>query len=520
METIASAREPWIYRNAERQAKTHALSRFFTFPQVSLEEFEDLPASFKSELLSRNRIINTDTYNRTMAELLRTRVGEGAFTLQMRRSPFNYIVVCGIQELLDELLSIRISREELSFAAEYYRHSKNPFFDPQMWEEVIAKHQGQLPFEIHGVRDGTVVLPGEPILTVIGDTELIAHFEQLFHRVFYASMVATRAHALKEKLGDSSRFIEVGKRAAVTDKQHYLALRAMKVGGGFYLTSDDAGSGLYGMTDAGTIGHRYVQCFESEEDAFRHAIRKLHAVTLLIDLVESVQGIDLALKLKDEYRHENKKIWVRLDSGDILAQARYYLQETNKRGLTDPERDKLVVEGLDSLEEIFTIEAMIEHEFGAAAKKRVMYGAGGLLISEKTSRSDASTGFKISAYRDAQGVMRPTMKFSNSPGKRSFPGCPRLASVDGTRIVAQLGERLEGRVRELFVPLYLNGVRYWERDNDQDIHHRVLADYRELFGAYSPTPDLSAKLMAAPSPVTREKIEQIRVRYGIKAPLP
>jgi nicotinic acid phosphoribosyltransferase len=97
------------------------------------------------------------------------------------------------------------------------------------------------------VPDGTVVLPGEPLLTVRGNVELIAHFEPLFHRIFYASMVATRAHVLSEILGDSDRFIEVGKRGAIDDHQHFLALRAMKVGGGFHLTSDDAGGEFVGI---------------------------------------------------------------------------------------------------------------------------------------------------------------------------------------------------------------------------------------------------------------------------------
>ncbi len=506
------------------------IEKLLSFPQISYDEFESLPQYFKRELMLRNRITNTDTYNRTMATLLTDREwevapdeaeklkllgGEGTLTLQMRRSPFNYIVVCGVEEMLDQLLSIKISKEELAFAEEYYKRTANPNFNAEMWRYVVEECDGRLPFEIHGVRDGSVVLPGEPLLTVSGPVELIAHFEPIFHRIFYASMVATRAHELREIIQSPDRFVEVGKRGAIDDNQHYLALRAMNLGGGFHLTSDDAGPGLFGLTDAGTMGHRYVQAFKSEEAAFRHAIERLPAVSLLIDLVESYQGIDLALKLKNEYRDTDKKIWVRLDSGDIKDQVRYYLGKTNGLGLTDPLKDRLVVEGIDSLDEIREIEQMIEREFGNSAKRRVMYGAGGLLISEKTSRSDASTGFKLSEYTDELGELRSTMKFSSSPGKISYPGCTRLAIVDGKREILQDGESPEAKVSELFSPLYLNGKRYYYGGEGESAYQFTHAQYTQIFQGARPTKEIMEKTRAVPSAGTAAKIRSLTDLYGV-----
>lgn len=496
------------------------------FPDISYDEFRALPKVAREELISRNRIISTDAYNRVMDHLLSQRLIEGtqqqglplsvatapaSYALQLRRSPFPYLVACGVEDAVERITSQPVSREEYDFAVEYHEREQVPFLNRELWQWVLEAKGGMLPIEIHGVPDGTVVLPGEPLLTVNGPSELIAHFEHQFHRVFYETLVATRARALVEIIGDPSRFIEVGLRGAVVDAQHMQALHAAFVGGGFSLTSSDGGAAALPIKSGGTIGHRYVQTFASEEEGFRFAIEHLERVTLLIDLIESYQGIDLALRLKDEYRDTSKKIWVRLDSGDILEQVRYYLTETNRLGLTDPDRDKLVVEGIDSLQEIAAIEQMIVAEFGADARARVMYGAGSLLISDRTSRSDASSGFKQTEYTDTQGVLQPTMKFSSSPGKGSYPGDLRMVTVDGQRTIAQAGERFPGQeVVEGFVHLYGERQPSVQRSSSAEARDRAEREFSGTLraGGIPPT--------AVPSPATLEKIRTVMELYHLQ----
>jgi hypothetical protein len=84
-----------------------AMEKLFSFPDISYANYKTLPRYFQARLLERNKITNTDTYNRTMLELLTDREwevdqetlfdlnrmgGQGTMSLQMRRSPFNYIV--------------------------------------------------------------------------------------------------------------------------------------------------------------------------------------------------------------------------------------------------------------------------------------------------------------------------------------------------------------------------------------------------------------------------------------------
>ena len=306
----------------------------------------------------------------------------------------------------------------------------------------------------------------------------------------------------------------MGKRGAINEEQHLTALRAMQIGGGFFLTSNDAGTGLLSVKDIGTIGHRYIQRFSGERQSFCHAIENLRAVTLLVDLVDTYKGIDLSLELKQEYRSSGKPIFVRLDSGDILDQVRYFLKETDRLGFTDPKRDCVIVEGIESLQEIAEIEEMIAFEFGEEAKKRVLYGAGGLLISDKTSRSDASSGFKLSEYADERGELRSTMKFSNSPDKISYPGKPQLTFVNGRRIVSQRGERLEGEALNLFEPLMMELPLIGET-NIAEAHARA----RRTFALLPQNPSKAGtnwkEFKAKPSRRTVQMIEEVRAKYGM-----
>jgi len=520
--------------NEKYSASQMEALRSLAFPEISYKEFKALPYTAQKSLIAKNRIINTDTYNRTMNELssrlLDTKAGEASkaqdyqrndqatFALQLRRSPFDYLVACGIEDMVEELTLLPVTQAELDFAIEHYReHSNVPFFNQKMWQDVIDKNEGKLPFEIRGVRDGTIVIPGEPMLTVKGPEELVAHFEHVFHRVFYSTLVATRAHALSEIVGDSARFVEVGKRGAITEEQHLQALKAIYVGGGFTLTSNDAGSVILPLKDTGTIGHRYIQRFSTEEASFRHAIEILDAVTLLVDLVDTYKGIDLSLELKEEYRSSGKKIWVRLDSGDILDQTRYFLAETIKRGMTDPLLDRVVVEGIESLGDIQKIENMIVEEFGPDHLQRVVYGAGGLIISDKTSRSDASSGFKISVYTDENGVLQPTMKFSDSPGKISQPGDPKLVILNGKRVIAQEQEKLSGAVLELFEPLYMNGKTFCGGIDGAQRARENLVRQSALMGLSERNAMEIKALRAQPSASTRQKIFEIHSKYGLVA---
>jgi len=502
------------------------------FPKISFAEFEQLPVTARRELVSRNRILNTDHYNVVMdkltsqmsvgasgaenADVLSTKTVSNqpaSYTLQLRRSPFPYIVACGLEDAVERLTLLRITQEELDFAREYHAARGNTLLNEEMWRSIIEDHDGRLPIEVYGVPDGTILKPGEPLARVDGPSELVAHFEHMFHRVFYESMVATKARKIVEILGDPKRFIEVGLRGAITDVQHMDALYAAYVGGGIDLTSSVGGACANGVRSGGTIGHRYVQIHPDEEAAFRFAIEKLDAVTLLIDLVDSMEGIKLALRLKQEYRDSGKRIGVRLDSGGVEGlkeQVRYFLRETNALGLTDPLRDYVVVEGIDSHLEMDEIELMVLEEFGIEGHRRVQFGAGSLLISDGATRTAASSGFKQSLYTNQDCELVPCMK-PHRTGKGSYPGMPTLVLKDGRRVIAQHGEALSGHLEPLFQKLYSLAGDYVPRSSPaqaktrcEETFTRFVRDTGEV-----PQPILSASTIGM--------MREIFAHYGVDA---
>lgn len=455
--------------------KAQALyQRYMEFPDISFAEYRALPEDMRKYIVSLNRILQTDTYNRTMGHIKgdKWNVPE-TYTLQMRRAPEGYLIVHGIRAQIAKITRMPITEAEFRFAKEFYDHEANvPFFNEEMWRTVIDEHGGYLPLEIDCVPDGTAILPGDPVLRVTGPGELAAHFEPDMHRVFYESLVATTAHEIATKIG-AHRFIEVGKRGTFNEEMHLQAAVAMVVGGGITRTSNDAAVACYKeLRDVGTLGHRFIQFYSNEEEAFREAIENTDATSLLIDLVDSMEGIETALRLKQEYRHTGKKIWIRLDSGDITAQTLHALKRYQEMGFTDPVMDKIVVEDISTVDDMVEIDRKIS-EAGFDPEKFVLYGGGGLLVTKMKSRSVASTGYKLSM---ADGIDK--VKFSDSPGKESLPGKPTIVTTpDGHRLIAKKDE-IEG-ARDHFVPAYRPGQMLLPEDLEEE-RERVARTFKEI----------------------------------------
>ncbi len=428
--------------------------RYMAFPEITYEAFLNLPEDLRRTIVQRNHILQTDTYNRTMGHIKgpEWKTPE-TYILQMRKANDGYLIAHGVRAQIEKIARIHISAAELDFAKEFYQGANVPFFNEEMWKFVVEECEGKLPLEIDAVPDGTVVQAGDPVLRVHGPGEIAAHFEPDFHRMFYETLVATTAHEIATKVG-AERFIEVGKRGTPNEEMHLQAAAAMYAGGGISLTSNDAAAACYPqLKDVGTLGHRFIQFYDTEEQSFREAVEKTNTTSLLIDLTNSYRGIDIALKLKKEYRNTGKKIWIRLDSGNLLEQTIYTLTKFKELGFDDAALDKVVIEDISTVDDMVKIDEAVSAA-GFDPKKHVIYGAGGLLVTKMKGRSDASTGYKLSGVtRD--DVEEDKIKFSDSPGKESLPGDATLINHEGMRKIAKRGEFTDAE--DLLVPAYRNG---------------------------------------------------------------
>ncbi len=446
-------------------ASSYAEARF-AFPEISFEEFQSIDdLDLRKEIAGLNKILLTDTYNRTMAHTRGERGSkEETYTLTFRKALYadSPIVVYGVRNIVKRILGRKISAAELEFAREFYedqaRKGGNGYFDYEAWKDVVEKNGGYLPIEVRAVEDGTMLRPGEPVMSISGPGEMAAHFEPMFLRLFYQSAVATELAVLEDILG-SGRVVEFGSRSAWNNATHFDALEALVVGGGLVGTSDDAGAAaLPGLRCAGTIAHRFLASYPTEEEGFRAAIEKNEKIALLIDLINPMRGIERAIKLKEEYRSTGKPIWMRLDSGDLASQAVYALERQRDTGMLDPALDKIVVADISSLSDITHIEGAVERA-GFDPKKFLVYGLGGLLVATKKTRDALSAGFKLAETEEFK-----TGKLSGDEGKIALPGKLNVEIRNGERVIVNEDEEVLGE--RLLKLVYSNGRTFFNEPSD------------------------------------------------------
>ena len=438
------------------------------FPEITFEEYQEITdLQVRKDIAKRNKIIQTDAYNRTMNFIKweRWRKQE-TFTLSFRRSPNKqYVVVDGIRSALKDILGVQITQAELDFAKAFYTEQKikwgNGYFDEQMRQEVIDNGR-YIPLTIKAVEDGTVIRPKEPVMTVSGPAELAAVYEPLFLRSFFKSIVATDAHYLEEIIGQW-RVAEFGKRATPNEDFHLDAVEANIVGGGLKITSNDTAALVYPQTlSGGTTAHRYLACYPTEDEAFINAIEKAEKIWLLVDLVDSYKGIDKIVALKKKYRATGKIIWMRLDSWDLADQAVYALKKLQENDMLDPKLDKIVVADISTVDDVRRVEDAVTAA-GFDPKDFIQYGLGWLLVARNKTRDALSAAYKLTQTEDW-----PTGKLSNDIDKEPTPGTPNIEIRDGYRVIVQEDEEIFGE--RLLTTVYENWALNYDENDIQAVN--------------------------------------------------
>lgn len=178
-----------------------------------------------------------------------------------------------------------------------------------------------------------------------------------------------------------------------------------------------------------------------------------------MDLVDSIKGIDKIIALKKKYRDSGKAIYMRLDSGDLLAQAIYAMRKLGENGMLDPVRDKIIIADISDVSQIRAIETMVSVQCNIDPKQFILYGLGGLLVAKNKLRDAVSAAFKLTETEDG-----PTGKLSNSPGKEVTPGELNIEIRDGQRVIVQESEEVQGE--RLLKPIYRNGEMLFSETSD------------------------------------------------------
>lgn len=368
--------------------------------------------------ISRNLTMLCDFYELTM--------GNGYFVKGMqdkivyfdafyRQNPDNggFAVVAGLEQIVEYINNLRFDEDDIS-----YLRSKNCFSEDFLQYLADFKFTG----DIWAIPEGTIVFPGEPLLTVRA-TAIQAQFVETYILMIlnHQSLIATKAARIT-RASKGRAVSEFGSRRAQGADAAILGARAAYIGG-CGSTACTISDEVYGVPAGGTMAHSWVQMFDTEYEAFRTYCEVYpHNATLLVDTYNVIEsGIPNAIRAFNEVLKPQgiTKCGIRIDSGDIT-----YLTQKVRKMLDDAGWTECKIVISNSLDE-YLIRELIRQ--GACVDA---FGVGERLI---TAKSDPVFGgvYKLCAVEDDMGRIIPKIKISENVGKITTPHFKKLYRLRG-----------------------------------------------------------------------------------------
>ena len=307
-----------------------------------------------------NYTMMTDFYEFTMAQ---TYFDKGEinkkvyFDIFYRKNPFNggYAISGGLDNIIKFINNFKITDKDIEFL-----RGTNKF------SEEFLKYLKNLKFtgDLYAVKDGTVIFPNEPVITVranvieaqLLETALLSEFNHgtlvttAAKRITNAAMVPVMEFGARRARGKESA-IEASKYAYI---------------GGCAGTSNVYAGMKYDIPVMGTMAHSMICDAESEYEAFLdYAKSNPYDCVFLVDTFDTLRsGIPNAIKVAKDYLVPNGYPFkgIRIDSGDLsylAKEARKMLDEAGfpdakicvSNGLTEKAIINLIKEGapIDSI---------------------------------------------------------------------------------------------------------------------------------------------------------------------------
>ena len=362
----------------------------------------------------RNLTLLTDLYQLTMMNgyLQYDRKDEIAvFDVFFRQNDMiTYSLACGLEQVVDYILNLRFGQEEIEYLEGLNIFSK----------EFLDFLQGfKFTGDVYAVPEGTVVFPGEPILTVkapIMQAQLIE--TAILNMMNFQTLIATKsAKICYAAKGDA--VMEFGLRRAQAPDAGIYGARAAVIGG-CASTSNVLAGKMFDIPVSGTHAHSWVMNFKDEYTAFMEYAKVYpDNALLLVDTYNTLkQGVPNAIKVFD-YLKENghKPRGIRLDSGDLAYLSKKAREMLDKAGHTET-----IICASGDLDE-YSINSLKNQ--GA---KIDLWGVGTKLI---TSADMPALGgvYKLAAIIDKDGNVTPKIKLSENVAKITNPGFKNIYRV-------------------------------------------------------------------------------------------
>ena len=358
--------------------------------------------------ISRNLTMLFDFYELTMGNgYFRSGMKDQIvyFDVFFRKNPDKggYAIAAGLQQIIEYVNDLHFDEDDIA-----YLRSKNCFSEEFLDYLRTFRFTG----DMWAVPEGTVVFPGEPLITVRGNAIESQFIETYLLLILnHQSLIATKASRIV-RAANGRAISEFGSRRAQGADAAILGARAAYIGG-CSATACAIADEVYGVPASGTMAHSWIQMFGDEYKAFRtYCELNPTAATLLVDTYNVLKsGVPNAIRAFNEVLKPLgvTNCAIRLDSGDIT----YLSQEARKMldaaGWTDC---KIIAS--NSLDEYIIRDLIMQ---GARVDG---FGVGERLI---TAKSDPVFGcvYKVCAVENEKGEIIPRIKLSENVQKITTP---------------------------------------------------------------------------------------------------
>lgn len=360
----------------------------------------------------RNLSMLMDSYELTMAYAYfkkGMKDKEAVFDCFYRMNPDKggYCIAAGLEQLVDYILNMHFSEDDITFFRNKYH-----------FDEDFLDYLKDFAFRgiIYAVKEGTIVYPNTPIVTVkanIIEAQLIE--TMLLLTVNHQTLIATKASRIV-RAAKGRTIMEFGARRAHSYDAAIIGARAAYIGG-VDATATVAAEQDYKVPATGTIAHSFIQAFDNEYEAFEAFAQvypdNCHLLIDTYDVLES--GIKNAIRVAKEVLEPNghRLKSVRIDSGDLA-----YLSKKVRKALDDAFMSDCKIVISNSMDE-YLITSLLDQ--GAPIDS---FGVGERLITSKSTPVFGGVYKLVAIEKD--GMLIPKIKKSENIEKITNPGFKKL----------------------------------------------------------------------------------------------
>lgn len=350
------------------------------------------------------------------------------FEITMREpspeSTWDYFVFFGIKEFVDTVSNWKFDEKMIEAL------NKSGFALSDKQKEFYRKWKPEL--DIYSITDGDIFFKGEPILRIEGDmlgVNLLTHLALSFFQ--YPIRLATKDLRLKNACDNKFVFYGGGRCQSYDDIYWFNKLTHPLCNNDIVYPSmfTQYPNLDYVKSRTVNLNHAFIKSFHSEEEAFVFGLDKINdfgVFTIMTDTYDYKKGLETLIKvIFDKKINENNdllsKIYVIIDSGDILGQSKYVRKVLDENNLNLV--NIVAMSGLDEKDIInFENNGSQANAYAVITNLINCFGC-----------SYLDFVFKTSLIIDEDGTEHPKAKLTE--GKESLPGRKNIKRVIESGIV-------------------------------------------------------------------------------------